>query len=143
MNEKAGSRDLDDEDIVDVDTVEIVSNAEEKKPAKTSSKKTLIKMEKEPDGPVARRLPADHIRPRPPPAIPVKKSCPAFPLPLTHMPGLHVTRRTDLQPYNPNRSSNSMASFVKLSGSWRVFVHNSQMLNDGAMQLNDGQIVQS
>ncbi|KAF8871901.1 hypothetical protein CPB84DRAFT_1753811 [Gymnopilus junonius] len=66
MNEKAGSRDLDDEDIIDANDVIEVSDTEEKtkekKATKTATKKVHVKKEKE-DGPVARRLPADCIQP--------------------------------------------------------------------------------
>lgn len=59
MNEKAGSRDLDDEDIVDADPEVIeISESEEKD---TDDKKVVVKAEKARTGPLARRLGTDHI----------------------------------------------------------------------------------
>lgn len=69
MNDKAGSRDLDDEDIVDVDEVMEISDDDDdndplpKKSSKPSDKKVVIKTEKE-DGPVARRATSDRIQPQ-------------------------------------------------------------------------------
>ena len=70
MNEKAGSRDLDDEDIIDAEEVMEISDddaddhPQQKKTSKQSEKKVSIKAEKE-DGPVARRATSDRIQPQP------------------------------------------------------------------------------
>lgn len=58
MNEKAGSRDLDDEDIVDVDP-EVIEISESEKDM--DDKKVVVKAEKAQTGPVARRLGTDRI----------------------------------------------------------------------------------
>jgi len=70
MNEKAGSRDLDDEDIVDAGEIVEISdddgddNPPPKKSSKPLDKKVVVKMEKE-NGSVARRATSDRIQQQP------------------------------------------------------------------------------
>ena len=58
MNEKAGSRDLDDEDIVDADP-EVIEISESEKDM--DDRKVVVKAEKAQTGPLARHLGADRI----------------------------------------------------------------------------------
>jgi hypothetical protein len=67
MNNKAGSRDLDDEDIID-DNVMVNSSGDDNGdeplvagPAVVRSKKDVIKAEPGSAGPVVQRVPADHL----------------------------------------------------------------------------------
>ena len=65
MNEKAGSRDLDDADIVDADIAEPevieLSDCEEKLVNRKTDKVQVVKTEKSGTGPIARRPAADRI----------------------------------------------------------------------------------
>jgi len=63
MNEKAGSHDLDDQDIVDADP-EVIEVSESKEKGMASckdDKKVVVKVEKAQTGPLAHRLGADHV----------------------------------------------------------------------------------
>ena len=63
MNEKAGSRDLDDEDIVDADpeVIELSESEEKDMTSCKDDKKVVVKVEKAQTGPLARHLGTDRI----------------------------------------------------------------------------------
>ncbi|KAF8219844.1 hypothetical protein L208DRAFT_1337383, partial [Tricholoma matsutake] len=63
MNEKAGSRDLDDQDIVNADpeVIEVSESKEKDMASCKDDKKVVVKVEKAQTGPLARRLSADRI----------------------------------------------------------------------------------